>query len=98
MAQAADAVDEDERLPWRRSHGLDELAERVRHAGRGFIVREQHGAVRLTVGQALPQRGGISGLAPRDLHALDLRAERLGDRREPIAKGADRHGQHPVTG
>ena len=87
-----------ERLAGRGAHGGRQLAQWVRNAGRGLVVRQQHRAVRSFAGQVRGQAVRVGGGAPCEVEAVDRGAEDLGDLRESVAEGSDRDSQHPVAG
>ena len=76
---------------------LGQLVHRVGDAGRGLVVRDQHGAVRLVRRKVVAERSRIGGGAPLDLEALDVGAEGGRDLGEPVAERADGDGQDAVA-
>ena len=56
-AEPADAVDDQQRLAGGAAHDLRELPQRVRDAGRGLVVGDQDGAVRIAAVQVHAERG-----------------------------------------
>ena len=71
-AQAADAVDDDQRVARRGVHRRDQLAERVGDAGRGLVMGQQHRPVRRLAGQVRRERSRVGSFAPLDLEAIDV--------------------------
>jgi hypothetical protein len=76
----------------------DQRGERVRDAGRGLVVGQEHDAGVRVRGQHRRQVGGIHGLAPLRLQPDDVRA--VGGRHagEALAEVAAQRGHDLVTG
>ena len=74
-------------------------ADVVQDAGRGLVVRDQHGADRpvAVAAQDLRHLPGIDSPAPLDIEALHAGAVGGGNLREAVAESADHHRQHPVA-
>ena len=95
--QPADPVDHHQRIAGRGVHRRCQLTKRVRDAGGGLVVGQQHRAVGLRARQVLRQGSGIRGRSPVGLEAGDICSKRARDLGEAVTEGADRHHQHPVS-
>src|SRR6266542_3944574 len=88
-AGAGDAVDDEQAA--RLAHDLADLAERVQHARRGLVVRDEdglRGVLALLLRELVADEIGLDRAAPRHVDPPRVHAVRLADGGEPLAERA----------
>ena len=96
-AEAADRVDEDQRIGADAADGGGERLQVVRDACRRLVVRQQHRRQLRILLQRICDEQRVGGRAPIEGEPLDLGAVRLGHRGESIAERADRNAEDAVA-
>ena len=97
-AEAADGVDDDQRVGRDILDDFGQLVDRVGDGSRGLVLGHQDGLPRTAGPEGLADPGRLGGLAPFERQLGHVGAVDGGDLGETIAERADGHGQDLVAG